>query len=103
MIDNVGEAFLEFIRVNVKRGVIPNRSKTHPQTPLDPRHIYDHIRRMYLDPELRRSIQPGNRDAPQLQDSGEGPDLYQELLVWYTFCDSRFLDITQPPPDLNAP
>ena len=71
---------------------------TEPDTEV----IYDMIRRCYTNIELRERLGTGDPESPRMQDSGDGPDLYQILECWYTFCESNRLDLTQPPPERPA-
>lgn len=67
----------------------------------DPESLYLRVRRIYTKEALRLRLQPGNRDAPAMSNSGYGPDLTNDLLHWYTFCDKHGIDIREAPPPLE--
>lgn len=91
--DSVRNGFLSYLKRVYELGALKG-----DETPED---LYRRVRRIYNKPELRDRLQPGNREAPAMSNSGFGPDLTNDLLHWYTFCDQNQVDIREAPPPLE--
>lgn len=86
---DIAEGFLAFLRIAKGKGQVRDEVEL----------VYDRIRRIYTEPEARELFKPHDPDAEPARISRLGYDPYQEIGMWHTFCESKRLDLREPPPE----